>query len=198
VICVDTHEDAIASADSGKPRNRATERNLAYVIYTSGSSGKPKGVQIEHRSLLNLVFWHLDVFAVSPADQAALVASFSFDASVWGIWPYLASGASLHLPTEEDAHMSPSQLRDWLISQKITIGFLPTPLAERVVTLEWPKSYMLRLLLTGGDKLHLYSPSSLRFSLVNNYGPTENTVVTTSCFVPVQDKAISTPPSANS
>src|SRR5205823_4255199 len=75
---------------------------------------------------------------------------------------------------------SPNPLRDWLVSKAVTISFLPTPLAEMVLPLEWPEATALRILLTGGDKLHQYSSPSVPFRLINNYGPTENSVVTTS------------------
>jgi amino acid adenylation domain-containing protein len=153
--------------------------NLAYVIYTSGSTGQPKAVQITHRGLLNLIYWHRRAFSVVPTDRASQVASFSFDAAVWEIWPYLTAGASVHFP-DDTTRGSARALRDWLLTQKITIGFVPTAMAESLVALEWPSQTPLRLLLTGADALHRYPPASLPFSLVNNYGPTECTVVATS------------------
>jgi len=78
----------------------------------------------------------------------------------------------------------PEAVRDWLIFQRITICFLATPLAERVITLEWPKKARLRVLLTGADTLHHYPPRKLPYKLVNNYGPTECTVLATSGTVP--------------
>ncbi|HEX2270710.1 MAG TPA: non-ribosomal peptide synthetase, partial [Pyrinomonadaceae bacterium] len=157
--------------------------NLAYVIYTSGSTGRPKGVEITHGSLLNLVRWHHKAFDVTPGDRASLLASVGFDAAVWETWPYLSAGASLHLP-DEATRLSPDQLRDWIVKNEITIGFLPTVLAERLMTLEWPASTKLRILLTGAETLRRYPSSELPFKLVNNYGPTECTVVATSGFVP--------------
>jgi amino acid adenylation domain-containing protein len=152
---------------------------LAYVIYTSGSTGQPKGVQITHESLLNLVFWHRGEFEVTHADKASHLAGVGFDAAVWEVWPYLTAGASLHLPDDE-TRISPERLRDWLLSEEISISFLPTALAERVMTLEWPQQSSLRFLLTGADTLHRYPTAGLPFQLVNNYGPTECTVVATS------------------
>ena len=153
--------------------------NLAYVIYTSGSTGRPKGVELTHGGLLNLVLWHQRAFGVSPSDRASHLAALSFDAAVWELWPYLASGASVHLPNGV-ALGDPEAVRDWLVSRKISICFLPTPLAEHMMRLEWPKKSTLRLMLTGADTLHRYPPQQLPFEVVNTYGPTECTVVATS------------------
>ncbi|MBJ7596570.1 amino acid adenylation domain-containing protein [Candidatus Nephthysia bennettiae] len=153
--------------------------DVAYVIYTSGSTGRPKGVEVTHGSLLNLVFWHRRAFAVSDSDQAMQVASPSFDAVVWETWPYLTAGATVHVP-DETTRATPEALRDWMAERGITIGFVPTPVTEALLGLEWPPGTSLRTLLTGGDVLHRRPPAGLPFTLVNNYGPTEGTVVTTS------------------
>ena len=76
---------------------QANADNLAYVIYTSGSMGRPKGVQIGHRSVANLVAWHRNEYMVTSLDRATQLASLAFDASVWEIWPYLTVGASVYL-----------------------------------------------------------------------------------------------------
>jgi len=166
--------------------------NLAYAIYTSGSSGRPKAVQIVHSGLLNLVRWHQRAFSVTSADRATQVASFGFDAAAWEVWPYLCSGASVHFP-DDTTRGSVIALRDWIVKRKVTISFVPTALAESMITLDWPSKIALRVLLTGGDTLHKYPPSDLPFLLVNNYGPTECTVVTTSGVTLPGDHAESQP-----
>lgn len=167
---------------SGPVTSRATADNLAYVIYTSGSTGQPKGVEITHGSLCNLVTWHQRAFQVTSQDRASQLAALSFDAAVWEIWPYLALGASVHLPNALAVN-EPAKVQSWLVSQRITVAFLPTPLAERLMTLEWPAKPSLRVMLTGADTLHHYPSRKLPFQLVNNYGPTECTVVATSGVV---------------
>jgi amino acid adenylation domain-containing protein len=157
--------------------------DLAYVIYTSGSSGRPKGVEVTQASLLNLVFWHRRAFAVTPADRATLQSSPGFDAAVWEVWPYLTAGASLEV-VEETTRLDPERLRDWIVARGITISFQPTALAERLIALPWPARPALRVLLTGADTLHRHPSPALPFTLVNNYGPTESTVVATSGVVP--------------
>lgn len=172
---------------SGQPSDpvmtTSTVDNLAYVIYTSGSTGQPKGVELTHRGLLNLIFWHQRAFRVTADDHASQLAALGFDAAVWEVWPYLAAGATVHL-AEGVSLNEPAAVRDWLVARGITITFLPTPLAERVITLQWPPKPAVRVMLTGADTLHHYPSRKLRFQLVNNYGPTECTVVATSGVVP--------------
>jgi amino acid adenylation domain-containing protein len=167
--------DAPSSFVPAKPESR----NLAYVIYTSGSTGQPKGVEITHRGLSNLVSWHRHAFKVQVKDRASQLSALGFDAAVWEVWPYLTAGARIHL-ADSVAINEPAGVRDWLLSEGITISFLPTPLAEQIITLDWPAKCSLRLLLTGADTLHHYPPRKLPFVLVNNYGPTECAVVATS------------------
>jgi len=90
----------------------------------------------------------------------------------------------VHFP-EEPTRLAPEPLRDWFVAQGITISFVPTPLAERLLALDWPLQGHLRILLTGADTLHRFPSPVLPFVLVNNYGPTECTVVATSGPVPV-------------
>ncbi|MBW8874482.1 MAG: non-ribosomal peptide synthase/polyketide synthase [Acidobacteria bacterium] len=181
----------LAGAGGSNPGIRALPEQAAYVIYTSGSTGRPKGVVISHGALANLVAWHRRTYAVTPSDRASLVASPGFDASVWEIWPYLAAGASLHVPAEE-VRASPARLVSWLVEREISLAFLPTPLAEAALAEEWPADMPLRALLTGGDRLHRGPRPGLKFTLYNHYGPTENTVVAT--FTPVAATAPGDPP----
>ncbi len=178
VVNLDDASTPVWSAASEAPSVSLTPENLAYVIYTSGSTGQPKGVQVTHSGLSNLVAWHINAFAVTPADRATQLASLGFDAAVWEIWAHLSAGASLYL-VPEVARVSPELLRDWLVANKITISFVPTAIAERLILADWPSGTALRFLLTGADTLHHY-PGALPFTLINNYGPTEATVVATS------------------
>jgi amino acid adenylation domain-containing protein len=179
VVELDAGNRSIARRAASSPVDEERSQHLAYVIYTSGSTGCPKGVEITHTSLSNLVSWHQHAFRVTSADRASQLAGLSFDAAVWELWPYLTAGASVHL-ADDETRQSPELLRDWLVAQEITISFVPTPLAERLMPLEWPRGTALRVMLTGGDRLHRYPPPGLPFQVVNNYGPTECTVVATS------------------
>ena len=83
-----------------------------------------------HRGLLGLVRWHRRVYGVTPDDRAPQMAGEGFDASVWELWPYLASGAAVVFPPE-GARADPAALVPWLAEAGITLAFLPTPVAER-------------------------------------------------------------------
>jgi amino acid adenylation domain-containing protein len=182
MICLDDTGRVVDSppfSEAAAAHVATSPESLAYLIYTSGSTGRPKGVEIARESLSNLVRWHQHAFGVTSDDRASQIANVGFDAAVWEIWPYLASGASLHMPDDETVS-DPESLRDWLVANRITISFVPTPLAEHLLRLPWPSATALRTMLTGADTLHSYPRSGLPFVLVNNYGPTECTVVATS------------------
>ena len=155
-----------------------TPAHLAYVIYTSGSTGQPKGVMVEHRSVENLVHWHCEAFGLSAISHTSSVAGFGFDAMAWEVWPALCVGATLHLPPSELGNEQIDDLLAWWLAQPLDVSFLPTPVAEYAFSqdLHHPT---LRLLLIGGDRLRQFSQER-RFAVINNYGPTEATVVATS------------------
>ena len=87
---VTINELGMAATDkrpAGNPdrKMRVTPKNLAYVIYTSGSTGEPKGVEVTHENLLNLVSWHQAAFSVVSEDRASQLAGVGFDAAGWEI-----------------------------------------------------------------------------------------------------------------
>ncbi|HEX3128845.1 MAG TPA: amino acid adenylation domain-containing protein [Thermoanaerobaculia bacterium] len=151
---------------------------LAYVIYTSGSTGAPKGTELTHAGLSNLTAWHRRTYGPGAGDRTTLLAGPGFDASVWEVWPALASGAALHVPPQETV-ASPPDLVAWMAAERITQSFLPTPLAEAVLAEPLPAGLELRVVVTGGDRLHRRPSADAPFALVNHYGPTEGTVVAT-------------------
>ncbi|NCS11031.1 MAG: amino acid adenylation domain-containing protein [Microcystis aeruginosa G13-09] len=183
IVCVDADLPVISKEEQKNLITTIKYSNLAYVIYTSGSTGIPKGVLVTHQGLLNLVFWYQNTFEITNLDKATQLAGTGFDAAVWELWPYLTAGASIYL-VKPEILISLVELQKWLAAKKITISFLPTPIAEQLLSLEWTEiNVSLRTILTGGDKLNQYPSNFIPFQVVNNYGPTENTVVTTSGVV---------------
>ena len=182
-VNIEDEAQVFATSSATDPAVSVVPNMLAYLIFTSGSTGKPKAVEVTHSNLMNLVLWHQRVFDIIPKDRAPFMAAVGFDAAVWEIWPYLTAGASLHLLSEKSSYTVPQSLQNWFLEQRITIGFVPSPLAEQMLRLDWPREAPIRIMLTGADTLHEYPSPKLPFQLVNNYGPTECTVVATSGIV---------------
>jgi amino acid adenylation domain-containing protein len=156
---------------------------LAYLTFTSGSTGEPKGVELPHRALTSTVAWARREFALTEHDRTGLTASPGFDVSVLDTFSALTAGASVHAPDAE-LLVSPADLRRWLVDERITVTFLPTPLGESAMAMDWPAGTALRLLHTGGAALHRHPPAGLPFTVVNLYGLTEVGVWSTSTVVP--------------
>jgi len=192
-VCQGRDSELLARFDPHDITAEYCQQHLAYIIYTSGSTGESKGVEITHSNLANLIDWHQEAFQVNIADCASHLAGLGFDAAVWEVWPYLCAGASVSL-VPEMARTSPELLQRWLIDQKISIAFVPTVLAEPMIAAEWPVGTTLRYLLTGAETLHSHPPPTAPYTLVNNYGPTECTVVATSGAIQAQLDSNALPP----
>ncbi|MHC5733061.1 MAG: AMP-binding protein, partial [Nostoc sp.] len=77
--------------------------DLAYIIYTSGSTGQPKGVAIEHRSVVNLSLWLGElIYQERLLQRCLLTASINFDASVKQLFAPLFNGCGLVIISEEE------------------------------------------------------------------------------------------------
>ncbi len=153
--------------------------DLAYVIYTSGSTGKPKGVVIEDKNLLNLCYWHINYYGANESSRATLFSGPAFDASIWEICPYLISGGTLYPISDNDTRIDTQRLSVFLKKNNITHCYLPTQICQDLVEDEFYKDDLI--IVTGGDVLKLGKETNL--TIYNNYGPTENTVVTTSYLI---------------
>ncbi|NOY60222.1 MAG: amino acid adenylation domain-containing protein [Calditrichaeota bacterium] len=161
---------------------------LAYIIYTSGSTGQPKGVEVEHRQLVNYIYSAREMFALSPEDRVLQFASVSFDAAAEEVYPCLSSGAALVL--RNDAMISSvATFLNSVAKFNITVLDLPTAywhqLAADILDQNMKLVDTLRLVIIGGERAlperirqwHNRFKGKLR--LLNTYGPTETTVVAT-------------------
>jgi amino acid adenylation domain-containing protein len=164
--------------------------DVAYVIFTSGSTGTPKGVAVTHRNLSNLVSWYNNAFGITRNDRVTQMRALTFDVSVAELWPALSAGATVY-SLDRSTYLVPERLRDYLVTQEITICEAPTLVVEQLLMLEWPRETKLRYLQTGGESLRVFPPPGLPFQVINNYGPTECTVISTSGIVtgPREDTA---------
>ncbi|QHI35457.1 Tyrocidine synthase 3 [Kordia antarctica] len=148
---------------------------LAYIIYTSGSTGKPKGVMITHGNLMNLCQWHVRYYMVTKGSRGTLFSSIGFDASVWEIYPYLISGATLYPIEDNEIRLHIPSLISFLNTNQITHSYLPSKVCQEVLAQNTDE--VRTKLLTGGEAFTYNSSTTI--DVYNNYGPTENTVVTT-------------------
>src|SRR5262249_14517185 len=128
-LCLDPEWWSSAEESTENPVRAATPGHLAYVIYTSGSTGQPKGVQVEHRGLTNLVETQFRVCGVGPGDRVLQFCSLSFDPSIFEIGIALRSGATLVLAPQSSLLPGPA-LAQVLRDQRVTtIVFPPSVLS---------------------------------------------------------------------
>jgi amino acid adenylation domain-containing protein len=190
VISLDAPHSLFDAEEGSAPDPRlppTQPTDLAYVIFTSGSTGKPKGVMIEHRSLCNLVDWHCATFEVQPGTRCSSVAAVGFDAATWEVWPPLAAGGTLVLAPAAVA-VDPEALLSWWKNEPLDVTFLPTPLAELFFSSD-DSVVTPRKLLVGGDRLR-HCTWSNSYTVVNNYGPSETTVVATSAAIEAAESVL--------
>ncbi|MFG6107497.1 amino acid adenylation domain-containing protein [Leptothoe sp. EHU-05/26/07-4] len=191
VICLDTDSTVISQKSQSNPLTQVTPNNLAYIIYTSGSTGTPKGVMIEHQTVRNFTQSITAKYCLSSSDRVLQFASVSFDTSVEEIYPCWHAGATLVLRTEDmnDIATLIQKCHDW----QITVLNLPTAYWHHICS-QFSESQItlnpsLRLVIIGGEGA---DPEQVRRwldhcgdypQLVNSYGPTEVTVVATTCHL---------------
>ncbi|GAA0459519.1 hypothetical protein Aca07nite_88320 [Actinoplanes capillaceus] len=161
---------------------RVTGDDAAYLMSTSGTTGRPKTVVVPHRAISRLV---PDAAGLEYRrdDRVAHLCNPAFDAAVLEIWGALGTGAVLAIGNREDVS-SPARLRAFLDEHRISVLGLPTALLNTVIDFAPDALGELRLLIFGGEKadeqrlarLLAHRPPA---SVVNVYGPTENTTVST-------------------
>lgn len=160
--------------------------NLAYVIYTSGSTGRPKGVLVEHAGVVNMASWYNQAYRQTASSRSTVLAGVGFDALGWEVWPALLAGASLFVVGDEE-RLSAKSLLAFCEQQRITHCFVPTALVPQFVQQPLPRNLALQYVSTGGDQLQAVDVRNLPYNLVNNYGPTENTIVSSSYLLQAGD-----------
>jgi len=111
-------------------------RDLAYVIYTSGSTGVPKGVMIEHRSLINRLTWMQHAYPIGPADVILQKTPYTFDVSVWELFWWALQGASVCM-LPPGAERNPLAIVDCVRKHQVTVmHFVPSMLSVFLQYLE--------------------------------------------------------------
>jgi len=150
---------------------------LAYVIYTSGSTGVPKGVEITHRSVVNLLWSMASEPGLAASDVLLAVTTVAFDIAALELFLPLVVGAQL-VVAPADTCRDGFALAALLASSKATC-MQATPATWRMLLEAGFRASPGFRMLCGGEAL----PSDLAEALLagdgqlwNMYGPTETTI----------------------
>ena len=182
----------------GRQEVGATSRNLAYVIYTSGSTGNPKGVMVEHQSVVDRLWWMQQEYQLTPEDRVLQKTVFSFDVSVPEFfWPLMVGARSVMVMHQ--GHKDASYLARMIQDNGITVlDFVPSMLQVFISQLDGISSSGIRKIIAAGEELTLALqkqclaclPGS---ALHNLYGPTEGTIYATHWECDAEQEAGSVP-----
>jgi len=203
LVCLDTDWSFTTQAQESNPGCEVQPENLAYAIYTSGSTGEPKGVMIQHSSVVNLAHGlHQAIYAhhqISPL-RVSINGSLAFDTSVKQIIQ-LIYGHSLNIVPEKvrfDGHAMLSYLRQ----QKIDVlDCTPSQLRLLISVGLLDSDNHPQSVLVGGEAIDESMWATLakaqNINFYNVYGPTECTVDTTICLITANLKPVIGRPIAN-
>jgi amino acid adenylation domain-containing protein len=190
LICIDADWETIAGESEENPTAPVSSSNVALVLYTSGSTGNPKGVMLEHHSLVNFITAGKSAYEIAADDRILQFGSLSFDLSAEEIFLALTCGGTIVLRTDEMISSAQDFLRlceEWNLS----VLDLPTVYWHELTdalsreNLTVPQS--IRLVIIGGEKAatdRVVAWNEIvgdRVRLLNTYGPTETTIAVTIC-----------------
>ncbi|MCY9537229.1 amino acid adenylation domain-containing protein [Paenibacillus thiaminolyticus] len=188
VVHLSDNDNTLWDESAEKPDIKVNGSNLAYVIYTSGSTGNPKGVMIEHHSIMNFLQTLESRDELAKSDRLLQKTSVSFDASVWELFWWMLKGASLYILPNGD-EKDPVLLVKAVERYQVThLDFVPSMLKVVLDYIEnqgsSSKLSSLKYVTVGGEVLP--SHVAQKFAdllttpygtiLYNAYGPTETTV----------------------
>lgn len=178
-------EICLEGYSSKNPATVTSSSDLAYIVFTSGSTGIPKGVLVEHGSLINYVCGVVERYRLTPADRRSQCLSISGDVLVSELFPAWYAGGSVGI-IECLAQMTVQQMLQAVDELEITVHGLPSSLwhqwTDRLEDSKLNLPQRLRLLLVGletvrADKYEIWRKYiGTRIEMINCYGPTETTV----------------------
>ncbi|MBP1080163.1 amino acid adenylation domain-containing protein [Bacillus capparidis] len=171
------YDSRLFFGETTHPRIAQNPNDLFAVFYTSGTTGKPKGVMIEHRSVVNLIQWFGETYEITEHTNLLQVTNYVFDPTIEDFFGTLLYGATLHI-AEKDLILDKERFCDYVDQHQIhMINFIPTVLKELLC--HDRKLTSLRAVISGGERLEeLLKDEFIQrgYTLYNNYGPAETTV----------------------
>lgn len=165
--------------ESSKLLPRTSPDGVAYVIYSSGTTGKPKGIMIQHKAILNLLYWYNERYEINENTRIVQLTNIVVDIAFQEIFSALINGLTLYIPQQQEQQDKQLFLA-WLEKHAINfIQVIPDMLATYF--LDTPKIKTLDLILCGGDKLNGRLKDKILekgYRLFNIYGQTETAIDT--------------------
>ncbi|MBD3886057.1 amino acid adenylation domain-containing protein [Phormidium tenue FACHB-886] len=177
VVCLDVDWDAIAVHSADNSDSQVTHEDLIYLLYTSGSTGQPKGVQLRHRGLVNLLHFMRDQPGLSDRDICFAVSSISFDIAEVEIHLPLIVGARIFLVSREIA-ADAGRLAKTLERSNATFMQATPASWQLLLAAGWQGSKNLKI-ITCGEAINQTLANCLIervYGLWNMYAPTETTI----------------------
>lgn len=165
---------------------------LLYILHTSGSTGQPKGVQITHRNVVNLLLSVQGKFGIKPDDRMLSVTTISFDIAEVELFLPLITGAAVRIASKEEVRDA-EQLLNLLDTKNISFMQATPSGWQMLLDAGWEKKYDLTI-LCGGEPMsqHLAQNLLQRCQVLwNVYGPTETTIYSTVNQILPTDEIIS-------
>jgi amino acid adenylation domain-containing protein/FkbH-like protein len=181
---IDIEENRFLTREEQNPEGVNHPQNLAYVIYTSGSTGDPKGVMIDHCNLVNYVGWRIREYRFKPDDVTLQLLSVAFDGFGSNFYSSLLSGGTLVMPANK-LRRDFDQIGNLIKINKVTNMSVVPPMYRAILDSASPDQLStLRFVVLAGDKansdlVNLSRSKSIHTVLINEYGPTENTIAAT-------------------
>ncbi|MEM9223350.1 MAG: non-ribosomal peptide synthetase [Pseudomonadota bacterium] len=168
------------------PRAHLSSGSPAYIIYTSGSTGRPKGVIVPHKGIVNLCR-DQNFFTMGASQTHLHMAPMSSDVSQHEIWMPLLNGG--RCAVLEMANPSLSMIADALVRHNVTMAGMTPGIFHLLVDHHLEALGSVAQVVCGGDVVSPGHVKALRAaypdkSFRNVYGPTENSVISSSFFVP--------------
>jgi amino acid adenylation domain-containing protein len=175
------------SSNYSNPSIGVHSHNLAYIIYTSGSTGIPKGVMIEHHSVLNRILWMQKKYPLSPKDVIMQKTPVTFDVSVWELFWWSFTGSKLSI-LKPDGEKDPVSILNTIAEHSVSVmHFVPSMFKifqESLNNVNISKLESLKQIFLSGEALspklvnnfYGFTKPFGEIKLVNLYGPTEATV----------------------
>lgn len=191
---ISLEERELFRRESIAPIKTVSADSMAYIIYTSGSTGTPKGVIVEHKNLLNYTLWRIKICAFTLMDKTLQLISPSFDGFGANLYPTILSGGTLILP-------DPSRFGDFKFINRLIekihvthMSVVPVMYRACLECLEDDELRSLRIVVLAGEKapiqlIQLSQQKNRDVVLMNEYGPTENTIAV-SAFVGITVDAV--------